>query len=115
VRDIKVSEDHGRAAGQRRLKPSISEILAVLDGLAAGESLTTTAAAVGISEEDLRTRLSVAAETIRENLDSPVRKRWPPRASILDWREMTVAEALEILADEAAAEGQALPKPESEG
>jgi transposase len=114
VRDIKVSEDHGRATGQRLSKLAIGEILAILDGLAAGESLTTTAAAVGISEEDVRTRLSVAAEMIRENLDSPVRKRWPPRASILDWREMTVAEALEILADEAAAEDEHLPKPESE-
>ncbi len=81
-----------------------ARILELLDKLAAVEGLGNAATAAGFTEDQLRTSLRQAAQIIRKNQENPVKKRWPLLGSILDWHEMTVAEALEILADHAMAQ-----------
>ena len=89
------------AAGLTQSEQATSRILELLDKLAAAEGLDSAASATGISEDQMRDSLRQAAEIIRRNQEAPAKQRWPLLGSILDWREMTVAEALEILADHA--------------
>jgi len=78
-----------------------TRLLDLLEKLAAAESLGEAAASVGVSEDQARTSLRRAADIIRKAHPAPAKQRWPLLGSILDWKEMTVAEALEILADQA--------------
>jgi hypothetical protein len=76
-------------------------ILAILDKLSLGASPEQVAADLSISPTDISLYFKRAADIIRISQTEravPLRK-WPARGSILDWRAMTVAEALEILAD----------------
>jgi hypothetical protein len=59
--------------------------------------------AMGLSQEDARALFAQAAGIVQQSLqDRSTKKRWPLQASLLDWQEMTIAEALEILANRAA-------------
>ncbi len=95
------SDDNTPAAPRTPPEQATERILELLDKLAAAEGLGSTAVATGYSEDQMRSSLREAAQIIRKNKESPVKKRWPLLGSILDWHEMTVAEALEILADHA--------------
>ncbi|WP_127078645.1 hypothetical protein [Rhodomicrobium lacus] len=64
-------------------------ILDLLEKLAAAESLQGAAAAAGVGEDQMRAGLRQAASLIR--------REGAPAAD--DWRELSVAEALSILAD----------------
>ncbi len=90
-----------QAAALTQSEHGTAQILELLDKLAAAEGLGSAASATGISEDQMRDSLRQAAQMIRKNQEAPAKQRWPLLGSILDWREMTVAEALEILADHA--------------
>jgi hypothetical protein len=91
---------------------STRRILELLEKLAAAEELAATAPAAGVDEKQMRSGLLRAAELIRQGHDGQlaIERRWPQQGSLLDWREMTVAEALQILSDHAIAP-DAQPKP----
>ncbi len=89
------------AAGLTQSEQATARILELLDKLAAAEGLGGAASATGVSEDQMRDSLRQAAQIIRKNQDASTKQRWPLLGSILDWREMTVAEALEILAEHA--------------
>ena len=93
--------DDNKTAAQPAQDEATERILELLDKLAAAEGLGNAASATGTSEEQLRASLRQAAEIIRKNQEPARKKRWPLLGSILDWKEMTVEEALEILADHA--------------
>ena len=95
------SDETQPAAERAQSEQMTARILELLDKLAAAEGLGNAVAATGISEDQMRASLRQAAQIIRKNQESPARKRWPLLGSILDWHEMTVAEALEILGDHA--------------
>ena len=104
------SSDEGKAApGDMKAEQATAKILELLDKLAVAEGFGNAAAAIGTSEDEIRASLLQAAQIIRKTHEVPARKRWPLLGSILDWREMTVAEALEVLADYAVA--QNFPSP----
>ena len=96
-------------ADQTQPEDATRKILELLDKLSVAESLGGAALSAGVSEDQVRAGLQDAAEIIRQSQLPPQSpKRWPIKGSILDWREMTVAEALEILADHAAGRDQPL-------
>lgn len=95
------SDEIMMAAGLTQSEQATARILELLDKLAAAEGLGGAVSATGVSEDQMRDSLRQAAQIIRKNQDVSAKKRWPLLGSILDWREMTVAEALEILADHA--------------
>ena len=99
---MNTSDENKPAASNAHPEQATERILELLDKLAAAEGLGNAASATGFSEDRLRSSLRQAAHIIRKNQEDPVRRRWPLLGSILDWQEMTVAEALEILADHAA-------------
>jgi hypothetical protein len=80
-----------RAAGGRGLA-----LLEVLDRLAAGASLGEVMAATGLSDSELRVCFQNAAERIRRS-----KAKKPGNDVILDWRDVSLAEALHIIADHA--------------
>ena len=96
------SDDDRPAAERSQPEQATARILELLDKLAAAEGLGNAASATGFTEDQLRSSLKQAAQIIRKNQENPIKKRWPLFGSILDWHEMTVAEALEILAEHAA-------------
>ena len=104
------SDENQPAAERAQPEQATARILQLLDKLAAAEGLGNAASATGFTEDQLRSSLREAAQIIRKNEENPVRRRWPLLGSILDWHEMTVAEALEILADHAAQQGDASKK-----
>ncbi len=95
-------DENQPAAERTQPEPATARILELLDKLAAAEGLGNAASATGFTEDQLRSSLRQAAKIIRKNQEDPAKKRWPLLGSILDWHEMTVAEALEILAEHAA-------------
>jgi hypothetical protein len=95
------TSDENTPAASAQPEQATERILELLDKLAAAEGLGNAASATGFSEDQLRSSLRQAAYIIRKKQEDPVKKRWPLLGSILDWQEMTVAEALEILADHA--------------
>ena len=99
------TSDEKTAAENAQPEEATALILELLDKLAAVEGLGDAATATGITEDRLRLSLREAAQIIRRNQENPLKKRWPLFGSILDWHEMTVAEALEILADHAVQQG----------
>jgi len=101
------SDDNKPAAERTQPEQATARILELLDKLAAAEGLGNAASATGFTEDQLRSSLRHAAQIIRKNQENPVKNRWPLLGSILDWHEMTVAEALEILADHATRQGEA--------
>jgi len=105
------SDENEPAAERAQPEQVTARILELLDKLAAAEGLGNAASATGFTEDQLRSSLRQAAQIIRKNQE-PVKKRWPLLGSLLDWREMTVAEALEILADHAAHQEEASKKQE---
>ncbi len=104
------SDDNKPAAERTQPEQATARILELLDKLAAAEGLGNAASATGFTEDQLRTSLRQAAQIIRKNQENPVNKRWPLLGSLLDWHEMTVAEALEILADHATQHGEVSEK-----
>lgn len=100
------SDENRPAAERAQAEQSATRILELLDKLAAAEGLGDAASATGFTEDQLRLSLREAAHMIRQNQENPVKKRWPLLGSILDWHEMTVAEALEILAGYAGRDAQ---------
>ena len=98
---MNTSDENKPAAPSTQPEQATERILELLDTLAAAEGLGSAASATGCSEDQLRSSLRQAAYIIRKKQEDPVKKRWPLLGSILDWQEMTVAEALEILADHA--------------
>jgi hypothetical protein len=105
------SDKNEPAAERAQPEQATARIIELLDKLAAAEGLGNAASATGFTEDQLRSSLRHAAQIIRKNQE-PVMKRWPLLGSLLDWREMTVAEALEILADHAAHQEEASKKQE---
>ncbi len=95
------SDESERAPGNSGAEQTNARILDLLEKLAAAESLGGVAASAGLSEDQARASLRQAAQLIRKTQASPMKQRFPLLGSILDWREMTVAEALEILAENA--------------
>ena len=106
------SDENQPAAERAQPEQATARILELLDKLAAAEGLGNAASAAGLTEDQLRLSLREAAQIIRKNQGDLVKKRWPLLGSLLDWREMTVAEALEILADHAAHQEEASKKQE---
>ncbi len=98
---MNTSDENKPAASKAQPEQATERILDLLDKLAAAEGLGNAASATGCSEDQLRSSLRQAAQIIRKKQEDTVKKRWPLLGSILDWQEMTVAEALEILADHA--------------
>ena len=94
------SDENQPAAERTQPEQATARILELLDRLAAAEGLGNAASATGFTEDQLRASLRQAAQIIRKNQE-PIKKRWPLLGSILDWHEMTVAEALDILAEHA--------------
>jgi hypothetical protein len=87
---------------EQRQEPAPAKILELLERLGAGERLVDAPIAMGLSQEDARAIFAEAAEIVRRSLqDASAKKRWPVRGSLLNWHEMTIAEALEILANRA--------------
>ena len=82
---------------EKEAEPSDSLVLALLDRIAAGERLTSAAAAMGLSEDQVSAIFSKAAEIVRlsrqETYIVHQGRKPPPQGR----REMTVADALEIL------------------
>lgn len=77
-----------------------ARILELLEKLAAAEGLAGAIETAGVSEDQVRSGLRQAAQIIRKKqYDAVPKKRFPLLGSILDWQEMTVAEALEILGE----------------
>ncbi len=105
---MNTSDENAPAAERTQPEQATARILELLDRLAAAEGLDNAASATGFTEDQLRSSLRQAAQMIRKNQEDPVKKRWPLLGSILDWHEMTVAEALEILADHAAAQQESV-------
>jgi hypothetical protein len=95
------SDESERAPEKPGAEHMTARLLDLLEKLAAAESLAEAAASVGVSEDQARASLRHAVEIIRKTRPVPVKQRWPLLGSILDWKEMTVAEALEILAEQA--------------
>ena len=106
------SDENHPAAERAQPEQATARILELLDKLAAAEGLGNAASATGFTEDQLRSSLREAAQIIRKNQGDLVKKRWPLLGSLLDWREMTVAEALEILAEHAAHQEEASKKQE---
>ena len=100
------SDENQPAAEGAQPEQATARILELLDRLAAAEGLGNAASATGLTEEQLRLSLREAAQIIRKSQEDPIKKRWPLLGSILDWHEMTLSEALEILADHAAHQEQ---------
>ena len=97
-----INSDETRPAAERaQPEQATARILELLDKLAAAEGLGDAASATGFTEDQFRSSLREAAQIIRKNQGDLIKKRWPLLGSLLDWREMTVAEALEILAEHA--------------
>jgi ABC-type arginine transport system ATPase subunit len=92
-------------AGEKRDQqedPAPAKMLELLERLGAAERLVDAPIAMGLSQEDARAIFAKAAEIVRESLrNASPKRRWPVRGSLLDWQEMTIAEALEILANPA--------------
>ena len=88
--------DDKNLAGSAGVAAEVERMLELLDRLAAGERLDDAPLAMGLSEGDARSIFAKAGLIVRQSVQ-PAPKRWPVRASLLDWREMSVAEALEIL------------------
>jgi hypothetical protein len=78
-------------------EPELAKILELLERLAAGERLTDAPIAMGLSQDEARSMFAKAGLIVRQTTQAEGLKRWPVKASLLDWRKMTVAEALEIL------------------
>ena len=100
------SDENQPAAERAQPENASARILELLDRLAAAEGLGNAASATGLTEEQLRLSLREAAHIIRKSQEDPIKKRWPLLGSILDWHEMTISEALEILADHASQQGE---------
>jgi hypothetical protein len=101
------SEKIKRAAEQTQQEQATARILELLGKLAAAEGIGDAAAAAGIDADQMRASLLQAAEIIRKNQEPIIKRRWPVQGSLLDWQEMTVAEALEILSEVAASDAEA--------
>ena len=84
-----------------------ARILELLEKLAAAEGLAGAIQTAGVSEDQLRAGLRQAAQIIRKKHDAVPNRRFPLLGSILDWKEMTVAEALEILGEVGVQSGAA--------
>jgi hypothetical protein len=96
-----------RTAAQTQPDHTIARICELLDKMAAAESFGGAASVAGVSEDQARTVLKHAAEIIRRTpKDLPLR----PIRGPLSWRDMTVAEALQILSDQAISGSVALDK-----
>jgi hypothetical protein len=100
------SDESERVTKQSDPDQATARIIELLEKLAtAEESISSAAEAAGFSVDQAQATLRQAAQIIRKNrLPSPAKQRFPLLGSILDWHEMTVAEALEILAEHASAE-----------
>ncbi|MFZ1107122.1 MAG: hypothetical protein WAN43_02065 [Rhodomicrobium sp.] len=98
------SDESERVAKQSDPEQATARIVELLEKLAAAEeSLSGAAASAGFSVDQAQASLRQAAQIIRRNRPSPpANRRFPLLGSLLDWREMTVAEALEILAEHAS-------------
>jgi hypothetical protein len=102
------SDQIERAAAQTQPDQTIARICELLDKMAAAESLGGAASVAGVSEDQARAVLKHAAEIIRRTpRELPPR---PVRGSLLSWREMTVADALQILSDQAISGSAPLDK-----
>ena len=104
------SDEKQPAAEPTQPEQATARIIELLDKLAAAEGLGDAASATGFSVEQLRSSFRQAAQIIRKSEEDPVMKRWPLLGSLLDWHEMTVAEALEILAHHASRQEAVLKK-----
>jgi acyl-CoA reductase-like NAD-dependent aldehyde dehydrogenase len=93
------SENIKRAAEPMQPEQATARILELLDKLAAAEGIGSAAEATGVSEDQVRASLRQAADIIRQNREPLIKRRWPRQGTLLDWRDMTVEEALDILAD----------------
>jgi hypothetical protein len=71
-------------------------LLEVLDRLAAGANLSEVMAGTGLSDNELRACFGNAADRIRQSGTAK-----GANEILLDWREVTLPEALEIIADHA--------------
>jgi hypothetical protein len=100
------SDESERAVNQSDSEQATARIIELLEKLAAAEEgLSGAAAATGFSVDQAQASLRQAAQILRKNRASPTGKqRFPLLGSILDWHEMTVAEALEILGEYASRE-----------
>lgn len=106
------SEPIKQAAGQTQPDHSVARISELLSKLAAADNLANAAAFAGVTDDQARLALKRAAEIIRSMPKHQPPKKWPSTGSIMDWREMTVAEALEILAEHAISQ-DATPEPKA--
>jgi len=77
-------------------------ILDLLDKLAAVESLRAAATAAGVGETQMREALRQAATMIRGGQEASSARSGSP-----DWRDLSVAEALSILADHGIGKSEA--------
>jgi hypothetical protein len=100
------TDETERAPEHSDPEQATARIIELLEKLAAAEeSLSSAAAAAGLSVDQTQASLRQAVQIIRKNRASPpVKQRFPLLGSILDWREMTVAEALEILGEHASSQ-----------
>jgi hypothetical protein len=99
------TDQNERAANLTDPEQATARIIELLEKLAAAEDLSGAAEAAGFSVDQAQASLRQAAQLIRKNRASPAAKqRFPLLGSILDWHEMTLAEALEILGEYASKE-----------
>ncbi len=85
---------------EMQTEQATARILELLEKLATAEGLAGAIQTAGVSEDQLRAGLRQAAQIIRKKQhDAVPKQRFPLLGSILDWQEMTVAEALEILGE----------------
>lgn len=114
MRVMTTSDENKPAAERPQPENASARILELLDKLAAAEGLGNAASATGLTEDQLRSSLREAAHIIRKSQEDPIKKRWPLLGSILDWQEMTISEALEILADHATQQPQGAPSSDAD-
>jgi hypothetical protein len=93
-----MTNDSDDVAGETQLEPEVLRMLELLERLAGGERLTDAPIAMGLSQDDARSIFAKAGVIVRRTLETAP-KHWPAKGTLLDWREMTVVEALEILGD----------------
>jgi hypothetical protein len=89
-------EQNEKTSANRTADGNGVPLLEVLDRLAVGASLDEIIAATGLSHSELRVCFGKAAERIRQ---SETKK--PAKDCLVDWREVTLPAALEIIADHA--------------
>ena len=94
MRESMTSSERNEQEPEKRADGNILPLIDVLDRLAGGASLDEVITATSLSESDIRTCFKHAAENLRQSKREMLAKR-----PILDWREVTIAETLEILAN----------------